>query len=223
MKYVSIDLETTGLTDDCQILEFAAIVDDLSIPNVNVDTLPAYHRFIKNEKNIYSGHPYALAMNKRIFTILDKQDYSLHRFETAQNLLTSFAWWLRHEGGYQMLRYEYPDDNRDFHKGPNLCSYLTNNPPPDSVRIVAGGKNFAHFDLRFIQKLNGFNKEITFSNRFMDPGMLYFDPKIDEEVPGTSLCLKRAGIESKANHEALEDAKDVIKLIRYKLGLGFNA
>lgn len=47
MKYVSVDVETTGLDYRVnQILEIAAIVDDLCEPNIPVENLPRFHVLI---------------------------------------------------------------------------------------------------------------------------------------------------------------------------------
>lgn len=67
MRFLSIDLETTGLNyDQCQILEIGAVVGDLT--SAPVDTLPSFHRFIRHDKVI--GEPFALAMNADILRII---------------------------------------------------------------------------------------------------------------------------------------------------------
>lgn len=67
MKYVSIDLETTGLdAEHCQIIEFGAVCDDLSQP---FNAAPqVFHRFVRHP--VYTGEPYALAMNQKILYTL---------------------------------------------------------------------------------------------------------------------------------------------------------
>ena len=70
MKYVSIDLETSGLDPErCQILEFAAVIDD----GVRfVTELPTFHRYVIHDE--YRGEPYALAMHSEIFKRIAKRD-----------------------------------------------------------------------------------------------------------------------------------------------------
>ena len=47
MKYISIDIETTGLDPEKhQILEFAAVFDDLEQPK-RLENLPTFHRLIR--------------------------------------------------------------------------------------------------------------------------------------------------------------------------------
>ena len=70
MKYVSIDIETTGLNPDkCQIIEFAAVVDDLQ-DQQPIEKLPKFQTYIRHES--YTGEPYALAMHSNIFKKLAK-------------------------------------------------------------------------------------------------------------------------------------------------------
>ena len=52
MKYVSIDIETTGinpLVND--IIEFAAVIDDTNA-KVPIENLPKFHRYIKKDEHI---------------------------------------------------------------------------------------------------------------------------------------------------------------------------
>lgn len=65
MKYVSIDLETTGLNPDtCDVVEFSAVIENTENP-LPLKELPVYHRYIK--KDFYKGQPYALSMHGQIF------------------------------------------------------------------------------------------------------------------------------------------------------------
>jgi len=71
MKYVSIDIETTGLDPDtCQVLEIGAVIDDMKTP---LTQLPTYRYRIK--RDIYTGQPYALAMHSHLFADLAELDY----------------------------------------------------------------------------------------------------------------------------------------------------
>ena len=65
MKYVSIDCETCGIDEDsCDILEFAAILDDLADPKP-IETLPCFQTYFI--KDSYVGEPFALSMHPKIF------------------------------------------------------------------------------------------------------------------------------------------------------------
>ena len=81
-------------------------------------------------------------------------------------------------------------------------------------KIVVAGKNFMGFDMRFLRRLN-FGKQVKISHRALDPGSMFFDPKIDKVPPSTDECYKRAGMDIPVAHTAVEDALGVVQLIRY--------
>jgi len=59
MKYVSIDIETTGLNPEtCQIIEFGAVAESPQHRGI-------FHRLIRH--SIYQGEPYAFSMHPKIF------------------------------------------------------------------------------------------------------------------------------------------------------------
>lgn len=68
--YVSIDIETTGLDpENCQIIQFAAVLDDWQTP---VDELPWFGGLVYHEKIV--GEPYALAMNAALLKQIAEGD-----------------------------------------------------------------------------------------------------------------------------------------------------
>lgn len=82
-----------------------------------------------------------------------------------------------------------------------------------SDKITVAGKNVGTFDLNFLP----FMIREQFRHRVLDPGSLFFDPKIDSEVPNFAECKRRAGITTPVAHDAREDAMDVIRLLRISL------
>ena len=84
------------------------------------------------------------------------------------------------------------------------------------VYINVAGKN-VDGDVRFLQMKTDIDKHVRVRGRLIDPAILYADVKNDEALPGLSECKKRLGIEEKVSHNALDDAIDVIKLLRGKL------
>ena len=185
-KYVSIDIETTGLDlETCQIIEFGAIIEDINNP-LSFDEIPKFKRIIKHPA--YTGSAFAINMNARIFAELakDKPDEEF----TYPGLLTDeFVAFLK-ENGFT----ESHIDNR--------------------IKIVAAGKNFISFDNVFLRKLPKWNSKIAIGHRALDPGMLYLDMQIDEDIPSLGLCKQRANISGIVTHNALEDAWDVIQVLR---------
>jgi oligoribonuclease (3'-5' exoribonuclease) len=83
------------------------------------------------------------------------------------------------------------------------------------------GKNYAGFDDKFLSKHRHWNQG-RLSHRVLDPGSMYFNPLTDTAVPNTAECMRRAGIEGRVAHTALEDATIVAELIQYKVKGGAN-
>lgn len=68
MKYVSIDIETTGLNPEkCQVLQIGAVIEDTSNP-LPFEELPKFNCIVEHDD--YLGQPTALKMNSWIFEIL---------------------------------------------------------------------------------------------------------------------------------------------------------
>lgn len=187
MKFVSIDLETTGLDPKtCEIVEFGAVLDEVG-NQTPVEQLPRFHAYI--DRPLFSGEPYALSMHPTIFRrIATKEDG--FRYVAPDKLGTQFAEFLI-QHGYRA------DSNYRYH-------------------IICAGKNFASFDYRFLLNLPGFEERIKMAHRSLDPVMLYFDPLKMDKLPGLTKCMQLAGLEGEVKHTAVEDALDVIRLLRFK-------
>jgi DNA polymerase III epsilon subunit-like protein len=84
--------------------------------------------------------------------------------------------------------------------------------------ILAAGKNFASFDMRFFRRLPH-ARMLKFSHRFIDPAMRFWNPLTDREVPNSKTCMERAGIPGEVAHTAVEDALAVVKMIRASAGI----
>jgi DNA polymerase III epsilon subunit-like protein len=82
------------------------------------------------------------------------------------------------------------------------------------ILINVAGKNFGTFDNVFLKKLPWWQKLIIAKQRIMDPAMLFLDWKTDEELPSLKICTSRAGIDGDVAHDALEDAYDVVSVLR---------
>lgn len=188
MKYISIDLETTGLDPEKNdIIEFGAILDDLK-EQKPLEELPKFHAYICKEE--YTGQPFALSMHPTIFRrIADR------------------------EKGFNYL---YPNTlGREFQKFLLNHGYALEK--EKIVRINVGGKNFASFDLQFLKNKTNFLSSVRISHKILDPGVLCLNES-DENVPGLEQCLKRIGIDKEVSHNTLDDALDVVKVLRAKLG-----
>lgn len=193
MIYASIDIETTGLDPKKHdIVEFGALLEDTS-KNIEISKLPKFHAYILPPVgDEYVGSPYALSMHPKIFRKIAE----------------------RIEG------YSYLHPNK---LGFAFKTFLLNNgytSNRDKITINVAGKNFAAFDYQFLLEKTDFDKHIKIRHRIIDPAILYLKDG-DEALPGTSECLIRMqdemGItrEYDIAHEAIDDAIDVIKLLRH--------
>ena len=76
----------------------------------------------------------------------------------------------------------------------HLRDFLMRNGFKPDNKITIGGKNFGAFDLQFLKRLPCWNL-IKHRHRFVDPGMLWWNPEVDgTEVPNLKTCMERAGI-----------------------------
>lgn len=182
MRYVSIDIETTGLDESrCAILQIGAVLEDTADPQP-VEDLPSFEVLV-NPGPVLSGEPYALQMNAGL----------LRRVADGEGVSPTLAFieledWLLDVAGFRK-----------------------------DARGTLAGKNVANFDLRFLRRHPGWRDDL-FYHRSLDPGSLYFDPRTDERVPSTEECMARAGLSGVVTHDAVEDARLVVRLLRHRLG-----
>lgn len=196
MKYVSIDIETTGLNPEtCDVLEIGAIID--TDPSVPIDELPTYRYRVLQET--YRGEPYALAMHKELFSDLaaNRTNISHPAPEPDYRNLYGTPGWFSQTFDLWLQRHGVPPHN-----------------------FVVAGKNFANFDARFLEKMPGVGHYIKWHHRILDPGSMFVLPT-DLKVPGTDECCDRAGIDPKDFngkwHTSIFDAQLVVALIRKAL------
>lgn len=87
MKYVSVDIETTGLDfKNHQIIEFGAVIDDFVTP---LEELPTFTKVIYQFRVI--GSPEAIVMNHRIFKLMANGDDCVF----IEHLAEVFGNWLK--------------------------------------------------------------------------------------------------------------------------------
>lgn len=192
MRYISVDIECTGLDPlTCDIIEFGAVLDDLD-QRMPIDSLPMFHCYLV--KDNYFGEPYALSMHPTIFRRIAERGLEENR-----------------------KKYSYLNANS---LGNAFKKFLLNNgyaSEHDKVLINVAGKNFSSFDLQFLKHKSDFLKHIEVRSGVLDPGILFLEGE-DKGIPGLKKCKERAGIEdTTVYHDAISDAKDVIELLRRKL------
>lgn len=190
MKYVSIDIETTGLDPfQSQILEIGAVVDPGD--GTSTDKLPVFHCYIVHD--IIFGQAYALSMHPTILRRIATQEEG-YTYLRPEEVAPAFDRFLA-ENYYESKGEEFGLDKR----------------------VNAAGKNFAGFDLQFLKQLPEWDDFIQIRHRVIDPAMLYWQPG-DTRLPDTKECKKRAGLTGDVAHTAVEDAFDVVALVRMKMG-----
>lgn len=192
MKYISIDIETSGLNPDtCQILSLGAIVEDTE--NIlSYEECPKFYAIIPSD-NI-TGEPFALNMNKDLIeaiSIYNKAKNQSERDGISEYYNAKFIL----------------EENLLF----NLENFLEKNGFDSNAKLVAGA-NFA-FDRSFLSKFKGF-KKLNLGRRPLEPSHYYVDWKEDKILPSLFQCKERAGLEGGITHNALEDAWDVIQVLR---------
>jgi DNA polymerase III epsilon subunit-like protein len=197
MKYVSIDIETTGLDfQKCDIIQFAAVIDDLS-EREPIKELPKLNVYFT--KDHYVGEPIALSMHSDIFKKIalarkNKVEYdevSESHFANIEDLPSIFRNFLTKNGIEENIR-------------------------TGAIVINVAGKNIGGFDIPFLKEKIKDWEQVYFRQRVLDPSILYMNIETDKEIPDSKTCMERAGIKGAVSHTALEDAMVIVELIRYK-------
>lgn len=182
--YASIDIETTGTEHEwCQVLEVGVVIDDWHSP---IASLPQFHCYVVHDRIV--GQPFALAMNAEILRRIDRRDKPENK-------------------DYRFLQpYDVGIELKSFFKVHGLGETR-------ETSVICGGKNFASFDLQFLNKIGAF-QGIHLCHRSIEPGMLYWNPWIDAEPPSSKTCKERSGYEGEIAHTAIADAIDIIHMVR---------
>lgn len=197
MVYISIDLETTGLDwDNNQVIEFGAVLEDTNniLP---LDQLPTYHAYIKHPGGNLFGNIFALNLNAGIIEKLkNERDYKdEYNYVKVDALADDFLSWLKVQG--LEIKEKTWNDKATF-----------------SCTINVAGKNFNGFDRHFLDRIPGFSDKIRMRTRVIDPAVLHVDWHNDDTLPSLDGCLQSAGVEGYVTHLAVDDAMDVIKVLR---------
>ena len=222
MIYVSIDIETTGLGENTQTLSIGLVVEDTNnlIP---FDELPKLEIAIIHER--LEGEIFALNMNRDLIsdilsykiakTALERKEIEVktgREYLTEENVTKRIFHFLYDhkalDGGLDTF-----DPNRmvevvDGKTYPALTSKMK------PYYFNAAGKNFANFDNKFLERLPRWKQVLRARGRTIDPSILFVDWKNDEAIPGLSLCKERAHLDPHVTHNAIDDAMDIVKLLR---------
>lgn len=196
MKFIAIDIETTGLESQLHsITEFAAIFADTD-PAIPVKT---FYRWMNPEGFVWSNFCLNLHYDwiKKVVKRVKESSISPPDEPilclTGGSLVNQFCQWL-------LTECDHPIPKGDRWE-----------------KLTAAGKNFHGFDHRFLET-HGF--PAMFRHRSIDPVMLYAHAN-DIVLPELKLCKERAiaegcpGLVADVAHNAIDDAMDVVKLVQW--------
>jgi oligoribonuclease len=202
MKYLSIDIETTGLDPKtCQILQIGIIIEDTANP-LPFSDIPKLNLVIRH--STLSGSPTALAMNANLIKAIDSYKDLDDGEKSILSSSMNDAIFIHPEDIILHVRNFLVSNGFQF-KGSLKSSSITFN---------AAGKNFGTFDKKFLEEIPEWDKQFKIRNRILDPAILYVDWKNDSSLPSLNQCKERAGIIGEVSHDAIEDAWDVIQTLR---------
>ena len=225
MIYVSIDLETTGLeTDKHQVLSIGAVIEDTTKPEIKVEDLPTFHGVIVHNELI--GSPFALNMNRDLIEKISIWQSTKPEKRKEVEMMTGMEFYLEQDIVKGLFRFFYRNGILPDYKEPGehlqahvergddgiLYPSLTSKMP--MVHITAAGKNFATFDLKFLERLPRWKQVFKVRQRIIDPSVLFTNWGEDDSLPSLSLCKTRAKMDGHVAHDAVEDARDIIRLLR---------
>jgi len=215
MKYISIDIETSGLNHDMNhVLSIGAIIEDTN-NKLPYEELPKFNAIVL--QNNIQGSPRAVTMNQEIISLMG--DYLEGTDEVRKSLNSN--------SGYEF--YEEEDVVKEFYKFLWSNGFATLDSPSTHVNgkltpIIDGrtkpitlnvaGKNFGTFDRLFLVELPWWQKLIRTRQRVLDPAILCVDWENDTSLPSLTTCKERMKVDGIVTHNALEDAWDVIEILR---------
>jgi len=219
MKYISIDVETTGIDrENCQILSFGAVIEDTE-KNLSFDEIPKFHCAILRES--VHGELFALNMNKSLIENIVRYQDAKNQDEKNDIVNETGMIFLPEEEVVKAF-FRFCFDNgviRNVNSKTEISNgrtYPMLNSSLQKTHITVAGKNFATFDKVFIERLPRWKQVFAIRSRILDPAILFMNWKTDEAPPSLDLCKIRASVAGTVSHNAVEDAFDVIKVLRTK-------
>ncbi len=215
MIYVSIDIETSGLdSEKHKVLSIGAIIEDTE-KKLPYEECPKFNAVVL--QNEITGSPRALTMNKGIIAMIGEYlegtndvrfnmdtilNYSFYEEDEVVKKFYEFLW----NNGFATL------DSPSTHVNGKLTPIIDGKTKPITLNVA--GKNFGTFDKLFLQQLPWWQKLIRTRQRVLDPAILCVDWHKDNSLPSLTTCKERTNIGGEVTHDALEDAWDVVQVLR---------
>lgn len=205
MKYVSVDIETTGLDpQQCVPLELAAVLGDTK----HLPELATLRLLIvpEDESPLLDANQWCKDNLAGLFAEL-RQVIPDHHTKMVIDPV---------RGGHA----NFWGECRASQVDEALTVWLSRNgfsrdEKDDKYHVNVAGKNVASFDLPFLKhNCPGWGSSVRFRHRVVDPTP-FFAREGDEVLPDLGTCLERAGLASYVSHGALDDALQVHQLIQH--------
>ena len=220
MSYVSVDIETSGLDPEKNcILSIGAIIEDTE-NKLPFEDCPKFNAVILQREIL--GSPRAITMNKDLIAMIGEylegtdetrflmNTHTDYQFLEKEDVVKEFYWWLDENGfGHGLI-----DNSGGYVEIKDGKHRPMINSSTKPITLNVAGKNFGTFDKLFLQQLPWWQKLIKVRQRVLDPAILMVDWKNDTSLPNLTTCKERAGVSGIVTHNALEDAWDVIEVLR---------
>ena len=205
MKYVSIDIETSGLdTENNQVLSIGAVIEDTT-KKLSFEEIPKFYGIVLQRQ--INGSPRALTMNKKIIEAMSEYlDGDEKKRAELEEIIDFYEKDQVAKAFYRFLHPYFAADAEGF-----IGDWGKIKKP---LLVNVAGKNFGTFDNVFLKKLPWWQKLIIAKQRIIDPAVLFCDWKDDEALPSLTTCKSRAGVKGQVTHDALEDAWEVVEVLR---------
>lgn len=222
MKYLSIDIETTGLdSENHQILSIGVIVEDTE-KKLPFEEIPKFHCAIVREE--IRGGLFALNLNKNLIELINRWDISNDSFrkeiETKNNMIfckedevcKKLFYFLYENKMLDSSLYDFDTKKIVQIIEKNIYPTVYNINKPSHLNVA--GKNFGTFDKLFLEKLPRWKQLFKVRQRIIDPTILFTNWSEDDQLPNLTTCKERANTGGEVTHDAIDDAWDVIQLLR---------
>lgn len=220
MIYVSIDIETSGLdSEKHKVLSIGAIIEDTE-KKLPFEECPKFNAIVLQNEIV--GSPRAITMNLEIINYMGRylegnaevreecKKVTMYEYFQQDEVVKEFYYWLNENGfGYGLI-----DNSGGYVEIKDGKHRPSMNNATKPITINVAGKNFGTFDKLFLQQLPWWQKLIKTRQRVLDPAILCVDWKNDESLPNLTQCKERMGVEGIVTHNALEDAWDVVEILR---------
>jgi len=211
MVYVSVDIETSGLDHEKhKVLSIGAIIEDTE-KKLPYEECPKFNAIVL--QNEITGSPRAITMNKDIIAMIGEYLEGTNETRHLMNTHSDYSFYEKEDVVKKFYAFLWVNGYGDVEPNQLLATYkIDSNSKPITLNVA--GKNFGTFDKLFLQELPWWQKLIRTRQRVLDPAILMVDWKNDKSLPNLTQCKERANVTGIVTHNALEDAWDVIEVMR---------